>query len=386
VSAKKVERTTLGPRGAGAVQTSHVTVAPQYPSSADIAVIATAAAQVASAAASYSETNCYATKASATCYPSSAYIPPPEPWDEWVTWSQALVGYAQAALAAAQSAGAAALRIAAVNANATDSAQSVGSSYGAAEPLIASAQGMTTPQGATWTSSDGSQGRYPLACTWKVGGSEDFLFYPAPEFLSAVSRAIQYCQGAVTYAQTAVKQATAAAPAAPPPKETVMSTRHVVGAGANLAACQSWTLGETVSVGQKEFLLTSGIPVSVSALAASGRVTQDTTYTFDGKQYRLVPLGGLTAPVTRVPRANVYDPAGRGMLGMGMNMPLAGASKGKAIAEGALGGAVAAGILGALVGALQGKTLKATLIGAGLGAVAGGGYGYYESRQPAPTS
>ena len=390
-------RITLGPRGAGAAQVSRggLSVAPQPPAASDVAAISAAAEAVASAAALYNQTNCYSVKYSAACYPSSAYIPPPEPWDEWVSWAQALVGYAQSALTAAQSAQAAAARIAAGNSGAYDSAQSVASSVGAVPALIASAQSMTSPQGATWTSSDGSQGRYPLACTWKVGGSEDFVFYPNPPFLSALSRAIQYCQGAISYAQTAVKQATPAP--APAPKETVMTTRdHVVGAGASMAPCQSWVLGETVNVGQKEFLLTSNIPQNVSALAASGRVTQDTTYDFDGKQYRLVPLGGLTAPVTRVevyycastaiPRANVYDPAGRGMVGMGFNAPLAGASKGKAIGEGALGGAVVAGVLGALVGALQGKTMKAALIGAGVGAVAGGGYGYYESRQPAPTS
>jgi hypothetical protein len=241
--------------GAGPVQVSRggETIAAQAPSAADVSTISVAATQVAAAAASFNETDCYAIKYSATCYPSSQYIPPPEPWDEWVSWGQAVIGYLQNAVAAAENAAAAASRVAASNQAAYYSAQSANSSVGAAQQMLPGIQAQLAASGWTWQSADGSTGKYPLCASYKVNKEEDFIFSPTPSFVSSISQALQDCSGAVSYAQQAVKLAQAAMPTPAPSEVSRMS----------FSSIQRDMLGAPVQVSR------GGEAVSASAQAAA---------------------------------------------------------------------------------------------------------------------
>jgi hypothetical protein len=298
--------------GAGPVQVSRggEAIAAQAPSAADVSTISVAATQVAAAAASFNETDCYTIKYSATCYPSSQYIPPPEPWDEWVSWGQALVGYLQNAVAAAENAAAAASRVAAGNQAAYYSAQSANSSVGAAQQMLPGIQAQLAASGWTWQSADGSTGKYPLCASYKVNKEEDFIFSPTPSFISSISQALQDCSGAVSYAQQAVKLAQAAMPTPAPSEVSRMSfssiQRDMLGAPVQVSRetprptqaaspCEAWTLGETVFVGQTIFQALQVIPAAVSQLAASGRIGEAVTYLIDGGWYHFQPSGKQVA-------------------------------------------------------------------------------------------
>ncbi len=278
-------------------------IAPQAPSDADVSAISGATSTVAAALASFNETDCYSTEASVNCYPSSYSLPPPESWAAWEAWASTMISYAQLAYSAAQNAQAAAARIASVNAAAYESAQSAGSSVGAVAVLIAGAQQMNTPQGWTWESADGSKGQMPAAASWSYNKEqEEYTFHPNATFTSTLSRALSYCQGACAYATEAVKQAQAAMPT-PAPSEVArtsfssMSRDMRSGAGAPVAsvpsACEAWTLGVTVNVGQTMFSLADQQKVALSALqlAAGGRIGEPVTYLIDGAWYHFQPQG-----------------------------------------------------------------------------------------------
>ena len=186
-----------------------VTVLPQPPSIADVTTIQQSAVQVAAQVAAFVSNECSsASTMSAKCYPPTS-LPPPEPWVPWAVWASALLSYAQNAYAAAATAMTAAEHIAASNSDAWYAAQSAGSSVSAAAPIISGAGLMVTPQGIVWESADGSTGRYPAAASWRLNAHNGtYEIYPNPVFINALARALQYCQGAVSYAQEAIKLAT----------------------------------------------------------------------------------------------------------------------------------------------------------------------------------
>ena len=148
-----------------------------------------------------------------------------------------------------------------------------------------------------------SKGQMPAAASWSYNKEqEEYTFHPNATFTSTLSRALSYCQGACAYATEAVKQAQAAMPT-PAPSEVArtsfssMSRDMRSGAGAPVAsvpsACEAWTLGVTVNVGQTMFSLADQQKVALSALqlAAGGRIGEPVTYLIDGAWYHFQPQG-----------------------------------------------------------------------------------------------
>jgi hypothetical protein len=323
--------------GVGAVQVSRggFTVAPQAPSAADMSAIASAQAEVALAAASFNATDCYTSQASAACYPPSVGVPPPEPWDAWMTWAQTIVDYAQRALVAAQSAESAALRIAAVNQAAYYAAQSVSSSVGSARQILTTGvQPMLVKQGWVWESSDGSTGQYISAASWKYSKQGTYNFYPNPTFISAISNVLSYCQGAVSYAQQAAQLASAATPTPSPLssfQRVTVREATMRGAGAvqshgneapktsSVSTCENWSLGTTVTVGQTEFTLAEQqwIPLVALQVAARGHVLEPVTYFVGGGWFHFQPVSNGRVAIYYCSRepVRVAHPEGLGQNG-----------------------------------------------------------------------